>query len=436
MVSRASKNRVPTRPPANMSELETYLASFTNYEQQQRLPANRRELGPERAALLLDRLGLNPLPMPVIQVAGSKGKGSTVLWMEALLMLRGGMPGAFMSPHLERINERIRVAGEELDDDLIVGALRELHGPLQEIERSDPDHLPTFFDIWTCLAMYLFSRLSVSHVLLEVGLGGPLDSTSAIPHRVGVLTAVDLEHQAELGGTLDEIAREKARIARPDCPFVIADLGESWGQTAALQARSQGAEIFAAPIDHRVPRKIEAPQDRNLAVALAAVECLPDIESFDATEVAAVVDHVKLAGRLEELPGPPALLLDSAHTQRSMSYFQRRLITWRGSRQGAVLVGFVDGKAWKECLEHFAQDGDSIDWIVTTPEPKRRLDPGPVAEYLRSFGGEVVVEEDVVAAADLLRIRAKQGCALGATGSFFLSGKLRTIWHGDDLRSS
>lgn len=428
MVSRTSQNRVPNDPPTTMAELQDYLASFTNYEQMKRIPDAKRSLGPERAALLLDKLGLAPLPMPVIQVAGSKGKGSTVLWMEALLMLRGNLPGAYMSPHLERINERIRVGGEELSDDIIVGAMRELHGPLQEIERTDPDRLPTFFDVWTCLAMYLFARLQVSHVLLEVGLGGPLDSTSAIPHKVGVLTAVDLEHRQELGNTLDEIAREKARIARRDCPFVIADLGESWGQTAALQARAQGAEICAAPIDHRVPKKVEAPQDRNLAVAIAAIECLPGIEPYTSSEVEAVVDHVKLAGRLEELTGPPPLLLDSAHTQRSMAYFQRRFIAWRGARQGVVLIGFVDGKSWKECLEHFAQDGDSIDWVVTTPEPKRRLDPEPMAEYLRTFGGEVIIEEDITAAAEILRVRAKQGCALGATGSFYLSGRLRSLW--------
>ncbi len=421
--------KLPSQAPTKIDELAEYLGSFTNYEQQKSLPADRRELGPQRAAHLLNLLGIYPLPMPVIQVAGSKGKGSTVLWMESLLRLRGHRPGCYLSPHLERINERVRLDGDEIPDEIIVQVLGDIHPILVEIEKNEPEMMPTFFDLWTCLALYLFSKADASHVLLEVGLGGPLDSTSAVPHQVGVLTSVDLEHRSELGDDLDTIAREKARIARENRPFVIADIGESWGRVAAVQARSQGAEIYAAPIDVRVPGSVEAPQDRNLAVALATLEALDGFEPFTAQEVASSVQAISLHGRLEELTGPPPLLLDSAHTAKSMAYFQRRFIAWRGARQGAVLVGFVEGKDWDDAVAPFESDGASVDWIITTPNPARRSDPGPLAKRLASFGGEVVIEEDLDEAVKLLRRRYKQGSALAVTGSFYLAGHVRSVWN-------
>ncbi|MCA8960713.1 MAG: hypothetical protein KDC38_09380 [Planctomycetes bacterium] len=421
--------RLPTEPPRDVDELNRYLASFTNYEQQKSLPKDRRNLGPQRAAHLLERLGLLDIGAPVIQVAGSKGKGSTVLWMESLLRLRGHRPGCYMSPHLQRLNERIRIDGEEVPDEIIVAALGHLHSAIAEIEAKSPDLMPTFFDLWTCLALFLFREAKVTHILLEVGLGGPLDSTSAIPHQVGVLTSVDLEHRNELGPDLESIAKEKARIARRHRPFIIADIGETWGREAAIQARKQGADICAAPIDLRIPTVVEAPQDRNLAVALATLEALDGFPAFSAQEVETAVQATRLAGRLEELTGPPPLLLDSAHTAKSMAYFQRRFVGWRGARQGAVLIGFLDGKEWEQALAIFESDGASIDWIVTTPEPKRRLDPRPIAEQLRRYGGDVVLEEDVPAAIALLRRRAKQGCALGVTGSFYLAGQVRNCWN-------
>ncbi|MFN0057461.1 MAG: bifunctional folylpolyglutamate synthase/dihydrofolate synthase [Planctomycetota bacterium] len=426
--TKATGGLVPTRPPSKISELSGYLAAFTNYEQQQAPSKGQKRLGPERAAHLLAKLGLTPVDVPVIQVAGSKGKGSTVLWMEALLLVRGKRPGAYMSPHLERINERIRIGGEEVSDADILKALRVIHESVVEIEQSDPSLVPTFFDLWTCVAVYLFRQAKITHMLLEVGLGGPQDSTSAVPHQIGVLTSIDLEHRRELGDTLDEIAREKARIARSQRPFIIAEFRESWGQTAARQAREQGAEILAAPIDHRVPSRLEAPQDRNLAVALASLEALPKFEPFTESETMAAIEAVQLTGRLESLVGPPPLLLDAAHTRRSMEYFQRRFVSWRGARPGAVLIGLLEGKEWRACLEVFAQDGNTIDWIVTTPEPKRRLDPAPLVAYLKTLGGQVFLEEDVTKAAQQLRELARRGAAIGVTGSFYLAGKVRELW--------
>ncbi|MEM7261959.1 MAG: hypothetical protein AAF488_08200 [Planctomycetota bacterium] len=424
-----SQPSFPEAAPDSIDGLSEYLGSFTNYERLGSLPKSKRELGPQRAANLLERLGLAPLPIPVVQVAGSKGKGSTVLWMEALLRLRGLRPGCYLSPHLERINERIRIDGEEVSDERIVEVLQHIHPSLAAIHRETPELTPTFFDLWTAVAVHLFAHERVSHMLLEVGLGGPLDSTSAIPHEVGVLTTVDLEHRKELGDDLDTIAREKARIARANRPFIIAEMGESWGREAAIQARELGAEICAAPIDLRVPKSVDAPQDRNLAVALATLEALENFEPFSAHEVEGAVQAVTLAGRLEQLAGPPPLLLDSAHTGKSMAYFRRRFVGWRGARQGCVLIGFLDGKEWEAALETFEPDADSIDWIITTPELRRRLDPKPVAKLLERFGGEVTVEEDVDQAIALLRRHAKHGSALGVTGSFYLAGRVRSVWN-------
>ena len=121
-----SRTRIPERPPRTAAEVSSYLASFTNYETLRALPPARHALGPHRARRLLESMGLLPTPLPVVQVAGSKGKGSTVLWMEALLLARGARPGCYLSPHLEERNERIRFMGQSVSDERVLQGLSEL----------------------------------------------------------------------------------------------------------------------------------------------------------------------------------------------------------------------------------------------------------------------------------------------------------------------
>src|SRR5437879_2763514 len=193
-----------------------------------------------RIERLLGALG-NPhdaLP-PAIHLAGTNGKGSTVATLRACLEAAGYRVHVYTSPHLVRFHERIRLAGELIEEDSLLALL-------EECERANQDAPMTFFEITTAAAFLAFARVPADIVLLETGLGGRLDTTNVVRHpAVAAITPVSLDHQAFLGDTVAAIAREKAGILKPGVPAVI---GPQPGDAAAvIMAR---AAAIAAPL-HR-----------------------------------------------------------------------------------------------------------------------------------------------------------------------------------------
>ena len=417
---------VPPAPPSDRASLEVYLAALTNYETQAALPTDRRALGPARCRALLERAGLLPPRARVIQVAGSKGKGSTVLWMETLLAGRAIRATAFLSPHLERLEERFRLDGAPIAPESLVTAVARLHEPLRAGVLEDPMMRPTFFDLVTAIAVEIAHEAATPYLLLEVGLGGPLDSTSAVPHDVGVLTTIDLEHRAQLGNTLGEIAAEKARIARRETPFILAaDDGQSAEarESAARVAADRGAEVREVAGESRVPADLPAPQRHNLAVAIAALEAAGE-PPFSPAEVSTAIERIRLPGRLEILPGPPPLLLDGAHTLRSVEHFAERFRELRRGRPAALLVGTMNDKEWRAAFAPLLGD-PTIDWIATSVPGPRAVEAEEIAEAVRSTGGSVEV---LPLPAAVSRLAALAPRALAVTGSFHLAGSVRSLW--------
>jgi dihydrofolate synthase / folylpolyglutamate synthase len=196
------------------------------------------DLSLDRVERLLAALG-NPqdrLP-PVVHVAGTNGKGSTVATMRACLEAGGYRVHVYTSPHLVRFHERVRLAGQLIDED----ALLEL---LEECERANQDAPITFFEITTAAAFLAFSRAPADAVLLETGLGGRLDATNVLPHpAAAAITPVSLDHQAFLGDTIAAIAGEKAGILKPGVPAIIGPQPD--GAEAVIEAR---ANAIGAPL--------------------------------------------------------------------------------------------------------------------------------------------------------------------------------------------
>ena len=192
----------------------------------------------DRVLRLLERLG-NPerrLP-PVIHVAGTNGKGSTVAFMRAMLEAAGRRVHAYTSPHLVRFNERIVVAGEMLPDG-------ELLALLEECERANEGRPITFFEITTAAAFLAFSRAPADVLLLEVGLGGRLDTTNVVERpAVTAITPVARDHTQFLGETLAEIAGEKAGIVKPGVPLVLAPQEEEAKAVILAKAAEAGAPV-------------------------------------------------------------------------------------------------------------------------------------------------------------------------------------------------
>ena len=202
----------------NLEEARAWLEGLIDVE---RAPRRRElRLSLEPVTRLLERVGRPERGLSVLHVAGSKGKGSTALFAEAVLAAAGERVGTFTSPHLERWTERFRIGGREVAAPDLADVLTRLR-PHVEALLHDPDAPdPSFFDATTAAAFLLFREAVVERAVVEVGLGGRLDSTNVVEPAVACITSIELEHTDRLGATLEAIAGEKAGIVKPGRPVV------------------------------------------------------------------------------------------------------------------------------------------------------------------------------------------------------------------------
>jgi folylpolyglutamate synthase/dihydrofolate synthase len=217
-----------------------WLSGLIDVERRPDWPYRRFSLDAIHA--LLARLGHPGRGLPILHIAGSKGKGSTALMAEAILCGAGRRVGTFTSPHLERWTERFRVDGVEVEEDRLVAAVEAVR-PHVESLREESASVPTFFDATTAAALVLFRAAGVDSAILEVGLGGRLDSTNACVPAVTCITSIELEHTERLGHTLALIAGEKAGILKPGVPAVLGALPEEALAVVLRRAAELGAPV-------------------------------------------------------------------------------------------------------------------------------------------------------------------------------------------------
>ncbi len=269
------------------------------------------DMGLERIAVVAGRMGLSRPARHVVTVGGTNGKGSTVAFIEAIARAAGLSVGAYTSPHLRAYNERVRINGVDASDDELVQAL-------EAVEAARGGTTLTYFEHGTLAALWLFERAGLDLAILEVGLGGRLDATNIVDPDVAVVTTVDLDHQAWLGGDRERIGREKAGIARAWTPLVIGD--DDPPSSVLRHAYAVGASairvgcdfFFSPPPDggthwswREVGCELELPlpplaapvQLRNAAVAIAAVRAL-DVP-VSARHFEQGVATASLSGRLQ-----------------------------------------------------------------------------------------------------------------------------------------
>jgi len=212
-------------PPTTVSAAQ-FLIDRINYERTNDIPYGKREFKLERMKRLLEHLGDPQEVVRVIHVAGSKGKGSTATIIASILTEAGLRTGLYTSPHLLRLEERFRIDGEEIAAQqlgrLVQSTIRPVVARLDEeaLANGQPWDTPTFFEITTAAAMVYFREQKVDAAVLEVGLGGRLDSTNICRPECCVITSISLDHTKQLGSTHPEIASEKAGILKVGVPLV------------------------------------------------------------------------------------------------------------------------------------------------------------------------------------------------------------------------
>lgn len=396
------------------------------------------DLGLTRVSEVAHTLGLDAPAFRVITVGGTNGKGSVAAHVEALLCALGARVGLFTSPHLLRYNERIRVMGHEVSD-------QELLEAFERIEAARGVTTLTFFEYNTLAALSVFARRGVEVAVLEVGLGGRLDATNLLAPDVAVVASVGLDHCDWLGASLESIGAEKAGIFRAGRPAILGSAAmpaSVYAAIAALGARALVAErdfswsIADGRWSYRGPRlALEdlAPsalagsiQYRNAATALTAVAELAATMPLPGTlapaSVNAALASVRLAGRLQVVPGPVEWILDIAHNEPAARVLAAHLrerplpAMGRGAGRTFAVVGVL---ADKDAAGIGAALAPLIDeWIVCALPGSRGGSAAQLGQRLDLPQARLTLAASVQRGCELARDAARPGDRVVVFGSF------------------
>lgn len=415
-----------------------------------RLHPKAIDLSLGRMQRLLDALG-NPeraLP-PVIHVAGTNGKGSTCAYLRAILEAAGHRVHVYTSPHLVRFNERIVLAGCEIDDPAFAAIL-------EECEAVNAGAPITLFEITTAAALLAFSRVPAEALVLEVGLGGRFDATNVVERPLATAIApVSMDHLQYLGDTIEKIAFEKAGILKPGVPGVIgpqdprglaviearaAEIGaplQCWGRE--FTARAEGGrlvfEMGGAAETLALPPLPGAHQVGNAAIALATARVTASRLANGPGDRARGLAAARWPARLQRL-GRGTLLarlrpdwslwLDGGHNEDAGRVIAEHVAGWRREQPGApvhLVLGMLSSKDPRGYLRHFAGLVDSLS-TVTIPGEPASLTAEDAAAAAGDAGIPATVAASVAEAVARAAADPRPGGRVLVAGSLYLAGKV------------
>jgi dihydrofolate synthase/folylpolyglutamate synthase len=408
-----------------------------------RLEALGIKLGLDRARAVLMAMEDPQHRSPAILVAGTNGKGSTSALLASVAGAAGYRTGLYTSPHLESVEERLRINGRTIDPARFAALLADLVA-VAECETGSP---PTYFEAVTLAAFRWFAEEQVDLAVIEVGLGGRLDATNLCDPILSVITPIGFDHREYLGNTLAAIAREKAGILRSGRPAVAWIEEPEAAQSVRTAALEIGADLRFASEEVRIEEiaamgwtgqrvRLTTPvrhydlqiallgehQAKNLGLAVRAAETLLDLgfEEIDSRAITAGAAACRWPGRLEviELHDGRRVVLDAAHNAAGAAVLAEFLD--RLGRPVDLLFGVLADKDYGEMLSLLSPHARRI--VLTRPPSPRAKDPAELAALLRDHQ-DVTVETDPNHALD--RALPLAGETLVVCGSIFLVGEIR-----------
>ncbi|MHB8898438.1 MAG: bifunctional folylpolyglutamate synthase/dihydrofolate synthase [Thermoguttaceae bacterium] len=454
------------RPAALPHEAATrFLCGRINYERFASIPYHERAFQLDRMRELLGRLGHPDRAMRIVHVAGTKGKGSTSTMIASMLRAAGRRVGLFTSPHLERIEERMTVDGVECPAADFVDLVDMLRPVVDAMDRrrepidGQPDG-PTYFDIITAMALVHFARQQVDTAVLEVGLGGRLDSTNVCRPELSVITSISYDHMQQLGSTLESIAREKAGIVKPGVPLVSGVTDDEPRGVIRDVCRAEGSRLIELGTDftfeYRPPRGLDRGdsageidfscrgadaeyrldnvqlgllghhQARNGAVALAAMLelrrqgwHLPDAALRDGLAAA------RCPARVELLSRRPAIIVDAAHNAASVKALVDTLNECFSPRRKILVFATTREKDVRGMIEILDSYFDEI-LVTRYQDNSRAFPPDELADLARQLTGrDCRVCSKPEQAWQIARQMTTEDDLVCATGSFYLAAEIR-----------
>jgi dihydrofolate synthase/folylpolyglutamate synthase len=439
-----------------------FLHGRIDYERMLHAPYGQRDFRLDRMRELAERLGSPDQRMQIVHVAGTKGKGSTAAMTAAILAATGYRSGLYSSPHLERLEERIAVDGRQVSPEQLAHLVERIRPAVAEMDRHAEAGRPgpTYFEILTAMALVHFAEQGVEWAVLEVGLGGRLDSTNICRPAVAVITSISYDHTRQLGSTLTAIAGEKAGIIKPSVPVVsgvvedeprrvIDEVAARHGCSLARLGRdfsieyrpARGLEREAAcgqfDFEYRGPRAahayravelslLGAHQAANAAVALATIAEL-NAQGAKVPEAAMRrgLAAVSWPARVEVVSRRPTVVLDAAHNVASVEAFAAALDESFAAAERILVFATTRDKDAAGMLRVLLPRFDRAVLTRYANNP-RGLPAEELAELAAGCSDrQFQVAPDPAAAWEVARSWATAESLIGITGSFFIAAEMR-----------
>ena len=406
------------------------------------------KFGLDNIRAILARLGHPERTFRSVHIAGTNGKGSVTAMVDTVLRCAGHRSARYTSPHLVDLAERFVVDGRAVDDAAMRAAARDVRDAIEALRADGTlQAAPTFFEATTALAFELFRRAAVEVAVIEVGLGGRLDSTNVIEPVVTAITSIDFDHQQYLGSTLEAIAAEKAGIIKPGVPVVVGDLGPEAITVIETIARDREAPIVRArdgvtvgrttavtasanTFDLRTPARdygtltLSLRGEHQVANAIVAVRLLEELDGrgvrVPADAVREGLARVSWPGRLDHrrLPGGRELILDAAHNPAGAAALASYLTNISGP-QPVLVFGAMRDKDVHGMLSALLPTVSRM--IVTRASNSRSADPEALAVEARAIAPSLSVEV-VASPADAMIAAWSSSLRVVVAGSIFLLG--------------
>lgn len=387
------------------------------------------DLGLERLRNVLDRLHWRSPRCPVVTIAGTNGKGSSVALLSRILSCAGYRVGTFTSPHLLRYNERITIAEREVSDASLIAAF-------ERIDAARGDETLTFFEFNALAALLIFETGNLDAIVLEVGMGGRLDAVNVVDCDVALVTSIALDHCEWLGADVETIAAEKAGILRPHRPVIFGS--RSMPQSIAARATALDARLLRLGVDFDFsrqgqrwswlgglraladlppPRLFGDMQFENASAVLQVLECLQDRLAVSRAAIEEGLRSVRLAGRFQIIREEVEWVLDVAHNPAAAKTLAGQLQLDPDRRRTLAVCGILGDKDLAGIVAELR--ASFAEWIVASVNGPRALDPAVLAGRLSHAGANVVATgRSVEEACALARERAAPGDRIVVFGSF------------------
>jgi dihydrofolate synthase / folylpolyglutamate synthase len=408
----------------------------------------------ENITILAKRLGRPDRAYPSAHIAGTNGKGSTAAFLESILRCAGFRTGLNTSPHLEKINERIRINGEEIPDEAFAETFTRIQLLIEELLAAAKLRAhPTYFECVTAMAFENFARERVEFGVFEVGLGGRLDATNILSPNVTVITRIDFDHENFLGHSLREIAAEKAGILKAGVPLILAEQPPEAHEVILARAAELGSPVIEPAHAFRVDgesveegrvraRIHETDSGRSLefapslpgrfqlqnALTAAAAALLLQERGFKIPDVAITqgIANTIWPGRLEKLQSAPDVYLDGAHNPGAARELANFLNENFQNRKLWLLYATLRDKAVDEVAGMLFPHAAEV--IFTAPRTVRAVSATQLAEIAGHHAANYSVIPDAERAFEHALAHAAPEDAIFITGSLYLVGQLRHYW--------